>query len=69
MDVGWLLKLFKEFSETFCDADIDNGYGIEFARIGEGYNDIEMWSEGWVRQMLNVESKIVIGEGIGYVRG
>lgn len=49
-EIIFLEKMFQDFNDTFCqapdDANDKSNYNIEFARIGEGTDDIEYWDNG-----------------------
>lgn len=62
-EVQWLEKLFEDYADTFITADTENPrdnstYAIEFARVGEDYQDIESWSRGAAQDRLYVSRAI-----------
>ena len=68
-EVDWLNKLFSDYVETFCST-LDNPtvetlnqertYAIEFARVGENYDDIETWEKGECQGRLYINRSICV---------
>lgn len=64
-EVQWLEKLFEDYVDTFITADSEDPrnnstYAIEFARVGEEYEDIETWYKGAVQGRLYVSRQIMV---------
>ena len=68
-EIQWLDKLFEDYVEAFCSI-LDNPtvktlndertYAIEFARVGEDYEDIETWARGAAQGRLYVARSIMV---------
>lgn len=62
-EVKALSSLFTEFAQTFCYDDQDRDspdYAIEFIRVGENYEDIETWQNGYSEGRLYVKRMITV---------
>lgn len=67
-EVQWLEKLFEDYVDTFIANDLSDSedprnnstYAIEFARVGEDYEDIETWTKGEAQGRLYVSRQIMV---------
>jgi len=66
--VQWLEKLFEDYVDTFIANDLSDSedprnnstYAIEYARVGEEYEDIETWARGEQQGRLYVSRQIMV---------
>ena len=67
-EVQWLEKLFEDYVDTFIANDLSDSedprnnstYAIEYARVGEEYEDIETWARGEQQGRLYVSRQIMV---------
>ena len=67
-EVQWLEKLFEDYVDTFIANDLSDSedprnnstYAIEYARVGENYEDIETWDKGESQGRLYVSRQIMV---------
>ena len=62
-EVQWLEKLFEDYIDTFIaneDPRNNSTYAIEYARVGEEYEDIETWAKGEQQGRLYVSRQIMV---------